>query len=77
MIKVKGKKKYTSPCAGHEGIRRSEVMLPLFISPAVDGGEYSTSHPAHFTPGKDTGTHRMGEGGAGLVPFLCGEDIYF
>jgi hypothetical protein len=53
-----------APC--HEDIRGSGVIAPLFLTSALDGGEWSTSHPGHFTPPppplreENPGTHWTG-----------------
>jgi hypothetical protein len=49
----KGKREiYPSPCCeGIQGSRDRDVFLTLALR--VDGGDQSTSHPRHFTFGKD------------------------
>jgi hypothetical protein len=41
--------------------RGSEIIAPPFLTWAVDGGEWSTSHPGNFNPGERApGTHWIG-----------------
>jgi len=38
-----------------------EVLLHTFLTPALDGDEWSASHPGHFTPeGKKPHVHWIG-----------------
>jgi hypothetical protein len=44
--------------------------VPLFLTSALDGGEWSASHPCHFTTGERApGTHWIG-GWVGPKPAL-------
>jgi hypothetical protein len=39
-------------------------IAPPLLTPALDGGEWSDSHPGHFTPGETApSTHCMRLGG--------------
>ena len=49
-----------------------EVWLHLFLTSAVDGGEWSTSHPGRFTFGKESAVHLIG----GCVGFKAGLDDF-
>jgi hypothetical protein len=45
----------------HEDIWGSGGIAPPFLTSALDGGEWSTSHPCCFTPGETAlGTHCVG-----------------
>jgi hypothetical protein len=40
---------------------RGGGIAPAFLTPTLDGGEWSASHPGRFTPReRTTGTHRIG-----------------
>jgi hypothetical protein len=41
----------------HEDIWESGGIAPPFLTSALDGGEWSTSHPGHFTPRGGPNTH--------------------
>jgi hypothetical protein len=52
-VKGKGKGK-VHPRTGHEGPEGEQRYIStLSLTSALDGGEWSTPHPAHFTTGKD------------------------
>jgi hypothetical protein len=46
----------------HEGIRKSVGIAPLFLTSAIDGGEWSDLRFGRFATGKRTpGTHWIGD----------------
>jgi hypothetical protein len=51
---------------------RAEVQLQVFLTSALDGGEWSGSRPGRFTPGEETpSTHWIG----GWVGTRAGLDV--
>lgn len=46
-------------CYTNEDISYEEVRIDYssFLNSAIDGGEYSTSHPSRFSLGKEPSTH--------------------
>jgi len=52
---IKGKEEITlSPAMRVQRGSRSISLLFLSLTLALDGGAWSTPHPGHFTPGKET-----------------------
>jgi hypothetical protein len=47
--------------ARHENVHGTKFIGPLFLTSALDGGEWSSSRPGCFTPGERTaGVHWIG-----------------
>jgi hypothetical protein len=45
----------------HENMWESGCIAPTFLASALEGGEWSASHPCHFTPGERApSTHWIG-----------------
>jgi hypothetical protein len=63
-VKVKVKVKLSLYLIKHHAMKTYwgvEVYLHVFSTSALDGGEWSASHPGHFTPRERApGTHWIG-----------------
>jgi hypothetical protein len=57
----------------HRQHRGVDVWLYSFLIMAVDGSEWSAHAPAALSPGKNHGTHRIGEFVVHRTGFLFGE----